>query len=411
MSNIDQIIKNSAKKAKPRKLYDFEIERVYGKEPSWDGVENTQDNFKSLVGAAVNWVNASYEHADYKEEVIKYATLKGMPVGKLETIADWKFVNAGKAAWLVNNGCPLTEDWLTRFKLNIDKLLKETDEMDNIEIAEDGTVVVLEAKPKLFEKRNRTQAKKVTEQVMYIEELIDNAIMADEQVNESIVYKEFVEKKIDEKTAKQVFDKLNERSKVFLNEIDALENYGDDSKIVMFDDEETFTNYLENIRENANQYIEVANQIGAYLGNKRAIKKSERKHGSKFKAKRIEAQVSNVNFKLQDSEYKVASITPASVIGSQTLLAFNTKSRKMAVYIAANEEGLSIKGTTIQNFDEVKSFQKIIKKPDMVKKLQEGNIKRVENLLNDVRAKVALVNGRLNEHTVLLKTYKETYGK
>lgn len=409
MSNIDQIIKNAPKKTK-RRTFDFQIERIYGEEPVWDGIENTQSNFQTLVTKALNWCNASLEHSEYKEEVLKYAQTKGTPTNKLEQLADWKFVNAGKLAWLVNNACPLTENWIARLKLNLELLIKDAGIDNDVQVLDDGTVIVPETKVSLFQRRNNTMNKKVVEQFLDVETLLDTAVLTGEAIDSSVIYKNLTSKKVDEKTAKQVHDKLMTKHNVLKEELVSLDNMAEGDRIVMLDDTETFENYYSDVQNNLDQVIDAANQIGAYLGNKKALKKSEKKFGGKVKARRVEAQVSNVNFKLQDNEYKLASINPVSVIGSMTLLTFNTQSRKLSIYVAKTEEGLSIKGTTLQNFDEVTSFQKLIKKPGMLKMFQEGNVRRVEVLLKDIRAKEATVNGRLNEHTILLKTYKEKFG-
>jgi len=414
MSNIDQILKEAAKKkVKPIRRFDWQVERLYGQEPKWDDISNFDENFNQLVAKALSWVNASFEHSDFKAEVIKYAEIKGIPISKLEQLADYKFVNAGKVAWLLNNGCPLTENWIIRFKENLEKLLVETGTNDEngVQITDDGEIIILEEKPKLFERRNRTINKKVTEHLLDIEELVDKSLINKEEIDSSIVYKSFQFKKVDEKIAKQVFEKLNEKSKVLIKELNSLELLDENVILNQFGDLETYEKYLNDIQENSNQLINALNQIGSYLGNKKAIKKSEKKFGNKFKAKRIEAQVSNVNFKLQDNNYQIASINPVSIIGSMTLVVFNTKNRKLSVYNALSEEGLSLKGTTVQNFNEETSFQKIIKKPNMLKQFQEGNIRRLEVLLNDIKAKPSKVNGRINEHSILLKTFKEVYAK
>lgn len=409
MSNIDNIIKNAPKKAK-RKMIDFEVERIYGAEPKWENVTSAEEGFQRKVTNALNWANASLDHSEYKEEVIKYAQNKGMPINRLELLADWKFVNAGKLAWLVNNGCPLTENWLLRLKTNLELLIKDAGEDSSVDVLDDGTVVVAEPKISLFQRRNHFVSKRILENYLDVEELIDSAVISGTDVDSSVIYKSFTGKKVDEKIAKQVYEKVKIKFESLNKELANLEKLSPESKLVQFDNEETFAGYASDIQHNLNQVTDALNQLGAYLGNKKAIKKSEKKFGSKIKAKRIENQVSNVNFKLQDNQYKIASINPVAIIGAMTLLTFNTQTRKMSVYVANSEEGLNIKGTTLSNFNEEKSFQKIIKRPESLKSYQEGNIRRVEVMLNDIKAKAAQVNGRLNEHTILLKVFKETYG-
>ena len=93
-----------------------------------------------------------------------------------------------------------------------------------------------------------------------------------------------------------------------------------------------------------------------------------------------------------------------------TLVVLNTKTRKLSIYIANDETGLGIKGTTIQNFNEQTSTQKILKNADMLGQIQAGNINRLNVLFrNNIKAKESPVTGRINSDVVLLKTFKEKF--
>jgi predicted transcriptional regulator len=101
---------------------------------------------------------------------------------------------------------------------------------------------------------------------------------------------------------------------------------------------------------------------------------------------------------------KLVSINPEDVIGAQELWTYNSKSRKIGKYVATEFNTLSIKGTTIINFDEVKSVQKTIRKPE--EKLREfkaaGKI-ALRKFLDDINATDTKMNGRINEEIILLK--------
>lgn len=138
---------------------------------------------------------------------------------------------------------------------------------------------------------------------------------------------------------------------------------------------------------------------------------AEAKINKKPRAKKVkpaEDLVKKLKFKTSDDKLGIVSVPPGQIIKSQSVLIYNVKTRKMGYYIAKNLEGLSVKGTTLENFTE-KSVQKTLRKPlEQLKELKELNTqKRVENWFDKVIKTTAIkLNGRLNEDTVILKVFK-----
>ena len=101
------------------------------------------------------------------------------------------------------------------------------------------------------------------------------------------------------------------------------------------------------------------------------------------------------------------SISPTEIVGAGQLWVFNTKTRKIGVYHAQDAGGLTMKGTTIQSFDESKSIQKKLRKPekDLLNILQSGKV-ALRNFMSNVRAKESKLTGRLNADTILLRAVK-----
>ena len=90
------------------------------------------------------------------------------------------------------------------------------------------------------------------------------------------------------------------------------------------------------------------------------------------------------------------------------LIAFNAKYRYITVYESTLNNTLSVKGTTIQNYDEKTSIRKKIRKPvDFFAKLRTAtNKNNLNKLIGSVKAKPQKINGRINADTILLKTYR-----
>ena len=101
------------------------------------------------------------------------------------------------------------------------------------------------------------------------------------------------------------------------------------------------------------------------------------------------------------------SIDPKKIIGAQELWVFNTKTRKLGKYVASNgfsSEELSIKGASITGFDEKKSIQKTVRKPDVtLKEFQKAGKVALRKFLEDINATDIKLTGRINKEIVLLK--------
>ena len=125
------------------------------------------------------------------------------------------------------------------------------------------------------------------------------------------------------------------------------------------------------------------------------------------KIKPAEELVKKLKFKATDDKLGVTSVPPAQLVGAQGAVVYNTKTRKIGVYIAMNSSGLAVKGTSIDNFTD-KSTQKTLRKPELqLREFKEQNTnKRVETWFKNIKATEVKLNGRLNAETMILKVFK-----
>ena len=124
----------------------------------------------------------------------------------------------------------------------------------------------------------------------------------------------------------------------------------------------------------------------------------------KVKAISKDKVVSKLKYKKTDEPLKLVSVNPADIIGAKELWVFNTKTRKLGKYMAAEFHDLGVKGTTITGFDESKSVQKTLRKPaDQLKEFKAAGKVALRKFLEDINAVDTKMNGRINEETLLLK--------
>ena len=127
----------------------------------------------------------------------------------------------------------------------------------------------------------------------------------------------------------------------------------------------------------------------------------------KRKTKSAEQLVSKINYAKDFAELKLVSVDPKTIVGANQLWVYNTKTRKLGCYNAEDAAGLSIKGSTLQNFAESKSIQKTLRKPAVtLPEVLKGGKVALRNVLTEIRAAEGVLTGRINNDTILLRTIK-----
>ena len=125
------------------------------------------------------------------------------------------------------------------------------------------------------------------------------------------------------------------------------------------------------------------------------------------KVKPAEDLVKKMKFKLTDDKLAVTSVPAAGLIGAQGAIVYNSKTRKIGLYVAKTSAGLSVKGTSIVDFTE-KSMQKTLRKPaEQLKDLKLQNTqRRVEAWIGAIKATDTILNGRMNADIMILRVFK-----
>ena len=133
----------------------------------------------------------------------------------------------------------------------------------------------------------------------------------------------------------------------------------------------------------------------------------EAKVNKKPRAKKVVSKdkiIAKLKYKKSDEPLKLVSVNPADIIGAQELWIFNSKTRKLGKYVAAEFQELGIKGTTITGFNETKSVQKTLRKPaEQIKAFKEAGKVVLRKFLEEINAVDTKMNGRINEEIMLLK--------
>ncbi len=105
-------------------------------------------------------------------------------------------------------------------------------------------------------------------------------------------------------------------------------------------------------------------------------------------------------------ELKIESISPKDILGADELWVFNTKTRKLGFFKAAENEKLSVKGTSMRNYDENASFCKKLRKP-AEQLAQVGALSKpaTKKYVATIRAKEQKLRSRINGETLLVRVF------
>lgn len=117
--------------------------------------------------------------------------------------------------------------------------------------------------------------------------------------------------------------------------------------------------------------------------------------------------IKKLNFKKEDSALKITSVNPQTIIGAKALWVYNTKYKAIGVYNASTERGLSVKGSTITQFNAATSISKTARKPEeTIEKALNSSPSASKKLLESLSTKEKMMNGRINNETILLRVIK-----
>jgi hypothetical protein len=124
----------------------------------------------------------------------------------------------------------------------------------------------------------------------------------------------------------------------------------------------------------------------------------------KVKEKPASIVVSKMKYLKEFVELNLKSVQPEKIVGASQVWTYNTKTKLLGVYNADNAKGLTVKGSTLQNYNLETSIGKRLRKPDIVLKdlLDAGKV-RIKRILPDLTTKETPLTGRMNDDTIIVR--------
>ena len=117
-----------------------------------------------------------------------------------------------------------------------------------------------------------------------------------------------------------------------------------------------------------------------------------------------EKLVAKLKYLEKDDKLQLVSVNPIDVLDAQEVWVYNVKTRKLGKYVAEDGVSIQIKGTTLIFFDESKSIQKTLRKPEeTLKEFKKAGKVKLRTFMDDIKTTDIKLNGRLNSDTIILK--------
>lgn len=356
------------------------IEKAYGTEPEWDGDEETVDPTDILK--AINWYNSNSQRRNYKKWTLAWMKDKRSSWSK----EDIQFVRK----------CPLKSfrpfghycRMLSRGFPEVDQLTKIVETNINDLVIAGKNVIDRKAPTVSPRERMENQVSELAGELMNVCDSVLLSIREKTDYHKSVnVYRWLEGNSVTYWQAEML-------SHIFapaLAELDQLVNE---------DDKQLKDGYSFLTRQQQKYLYKFMNGLVdsclKYFNDKKPVRKKRKTNPSKTVAK--------VKYLKESKEFGIKSVSPSEILDSRKVLVFNCRYNTLSVYYARSGQRLSVKGTTIQNFDLDKSQMRTIKNANKeISSVRDE--KSFESLWSRQTSVVKSANGRLNENCVILKAF------
>ena len=358
--------------------------KAYGMEPSWTN-QAEMTNLRSEEIRALNWYNYFCDNKQAKTFVVEYMASIDRPKEEISLVASSDASIPVQLGWVARMMCMGYEP-SESFKKFFQKEFKNAIETAKKTKKAKAPVVATTTAPVVsIQDRIREKA---SEEVGEIEGLVDDFIAGGcksapdmQSYLKSKDLSSVVQKKMCE-----VFIKRSKEFEDVMNTTDAdiKEGYSNFSKV-----------QLRKVKEFYDAVVAETN---------RGAEKKPTRKARKVKEKPASVVAAKVQYMKEFTELSLKSILPEKIIGANQVWLYNTKTKLLGMYNADNAKGLTIKGTTIQNYNVETSIGKRLRKPDVAtKQVLDGGKIVLKKLLDGLSTKPSDLTGRINSDTIILR--------
>jgi hypothetical protein len=338
-----------------------------------------QEKYTASLNASLNYYNEHHDNKEKRKWALTYVakTDKKLAVELNKIDADWEFRSFGTLARLIMRGSELQtkeQIWMKNRLTQLKSLVPS-----NQPVVEDTVKVnVVSIQDRILEKAREIAGE--------IDGSIDDFVLAgcpkDFKISVSI-------KSLNAPIAKHI-------SSFYVKQKKELE------EVLEGKDEQLVEGYSNFTKTQLKRFLALIDTI---VGEAEQVKKTVVRKPRARKAKPAAEIVKRLKFKQSDETYGLQSVAPYKIIGASELWVFNTKYKKLQVYRAVDNDTLTVKGTTILNYNTTTSASKTLRKPELVKDYAKMGKRALNTAYKDIKTKPTVPNGRVNEECIIMAVF------
>lgn len=348
-------------------------------------------DYKRLFQSAMYYVHYEVPSKALYDSFIKYCErFDKKKSAILKVLPEYEFMSAGKYAYLALKGAELDDETLVHLEKKYKELLVKAEALTKVKTAET---------------KQKVAGPVISIQTRMREQVSDLCGQWDEYVDQ-LCFGKFDLAKFDPHAQMQLYNSgviKAAHAKIIKDMYTG--QYEEAKEVVVWKDEQLKEGYAYMTAKMRKDFLAFFEKImtacDTYINTGKAVRKTRVK-----KAPSKEKLISKIKYKESEPSIGLASINPLSIIDSNVLWVYNTKNRKLGCYVADSMgQVLSIKGTSIIGFDPKKSVCKTVRKPELLKGAGKLPRTKMQKQFDEIRATETSMNGRLNEHIILISTF------
>lgn len=345
----------------------FADEKYVGSEPMLTDKSTVVD-----ISNAYTWYRYFFDMEDSKKFTLAYLSdleTNKLPLDKIKLIDADDFSNIGWNCRILHNGGILPQPYVDRMYAKLELLISKTKVIKEQDV----------------DTREYGGDTKLQECVGFIENEIDKFLLDNSYIFNT--YDHLSRNNYPATISKAVIEYYSKlQSELSTVEYKVTEGFEKLSKKEL----KLYIAFIDNI----------ISDCGRYNGNKKKVAKPR-----KVKIKTPIELTKKLKFLKKDDEYKLVSIQPGNIIGSNHLWTFNPKTKVVAHY--ASVGGLTVKGSKIVGFDESMSNSKKLRKPvESLKEIMETGKVSAVKYFDSLSTKPSPLTGSINSGVILLRVTK-----
>jgi hypothetical protein len=372
--------------------------------PTFALTVKTNKNFRTNFHAAMMYAHYEMTSNELKKETMVYLKKLDAKHPLLDRIKDMdenRFSTIGKYMYILNHGGDVPDDMMCSLMPHLEKTICEEEakttkaekESEYIASKENGTKDV-DTTPKVvisIQDRLRDKAHEVAGEV---EGWLDDFTMDKKQPAKTVedftnLFKTYELKAPHMRHMHMIFER---RAEEIANAVE-----GKDKELA-----EAYSNFTKPELKKLDLFYKNLLRAADMMQEVAKVERAPRKK----KPVSQEKLVSKIRYKKDDNQLGIVSLHPVQIIGAREVWVYNTKTRKLGQYKAADERGLTVKGASLLNYSS-DSAEKTVRKPvETLADFKKASKVKLRTFMKELTTVDIPCAGKLNEHHVILRVDK-----